>query len=532
MAAEAIADNLSASELDPKLRQVIKGLHSHSVKIVSYACTGATVEQAIQDMFISKAKATLSIKVPDPEEKEYMIQIPLFGPTNSPVIMIQDSKHTLKTFQNNLFSEARLLVLGKYSATYSKVWEIAFSDQPNSPLYCCNVKKMDWQDDNTATHLFSTATLDFVGKNHPNHIGLAVYLFVTGQTINAYQSHTICHLKQLKMVLWCWYFLQLWKQFLKTANYTQRKYYIFREADNILKKLIAGLLSLIYVYCDNLCRTYPLLLWMHCTEIVEHVFAECWKLVKDFTHHNLIFMTICLHISVCLGSELSHGIDPRAHACSYSHAYLDPKAACLKSIAVFLSDHEIKVTSGQAVRIIPDILNHHTLFHFNSHCITTPWPEHIIKLFIMPHHSPMSIFPMKDMWYLSRIRLLTSKISHICQEICDIRDARKAKSNLLWGTSTSTLLNEAQTNQTSTREPNSSSSAKEGSDDEGGWDETCSSHSKLCHHEPNNLSNSSHYAPSLPSPSPTPSGSTPSPPATPPPSPISRIGTSTPSSPS
>ena len=32
----------------------------------------------------------------------------------------------------------------------------------------------------------------------------------------------------------------------------------------------------------------------------------------------------------------------------YSHAYLDPEAACLKSLSVFPLDHEIEVVSGQA----------------------------------------------------------------------------------------------------------------------------------------------------------------------------------------
>ena len=73
------------------------------------------------------------------------------------------------------------------------------------------------------------------------------------------------------MVLQCQYFLQLWKRFLQAAGYPQARYYISREANDILKKLIDGLLALIYVYRDNLGGTYPLLLWMHCTEIVEHV---------------------------------------------------------------------------------------------------------------------------------------------------------------------------------------------------------------------------------------------------------------------
>src|ERR1700743_2419475 len=87
---------------------------------------------------------------------------------------------------------------------------------------------------------------------------------------------------------------------------------------------------------------------------------------------------------------------------------------------------------------------------------------------------------------LSRIQLLTSKISHICQEICDIKEARKAKSNLLWGTSTSTNSVEAQTSTTSPQEQTTSSSAREDSSDEDDWGGTYSPHSTLCPHEPSN----------------------------------------------
>ena len=348
VAAEAIADSLSAENLYPKSKQVIEGLQSHGVNVVSYASDGAAVERAVQDLFVSNAKASLSIKVPDPEEETYTIQIPLSGPTRSPVVMIQDSKHALKTLRNNLFSGARFLPLGNHPAMYSQVRDIAFSDQPNSPLYRRDVEKIDRQDDNAATRLFSAATLDFIGKHHPDFTGLAVYLFAMGEAIDAYQSRTITHLERVKMVLRCRYFLRLWKRFLKAAGYTLLKYYISREADDILDKLIDGLLALTYVYRDHLCGEHPLLPWMHGTEMVEHVFAECRKLVKDFTHLNFIFMTVRLHVLVRLASELGQGIDPKARAMGYSHAYLDPEGACLRSLAVFPSDHEIEVVSGQA----------------------------------------------------------------------------------------------------------------------------------------------------------------------------------------
>ena len=348
MAAEAISNKLSADELYPKSKRMIEGLQSHGVNVVSYASDGAGVERTVQDLLVSKARATLSIKVPDPEEQDYTIQIPLFGPTGSPVVMVQDSKHALKTLRNNLFSGARLLVLGNHIAMYSQVRDIAFSDHPGSPLYHRDVEKMDRQDDNAATRLFSAATLQFIREHHPDHIGLAIYLFVMGEAVDAYQSCTISHLERVRVVLRCRYFLRLWKRFLQAAGYGEAKYYISREADDILDKLINGLLAFIYVYRDKLGGEYPLLLWMHGTEMVEHILAECRKLVKDFTHLNFIFMMIRIHVLVRLSSELGRGIDPKARAMGYSHSYLDPEAVCLKSLAVFPTDGEIEIAVGQA----------------------------------------------------------------------------------------------------------------------------------------------------------------------------------------
>ena len=94
-----------------------------------------------------------------------------------------------------------------------------------------------------------------------------------------------------------------------------------------------------------------------------------------------------------------------------------------------------------------------------------------------------------------------------------------------------TLLDEGRTDLNYTQEPNNSSSAKEGSGDKDGWDDTCSFHSKLCHHEPNNLDTPSHHTPTPPSLSPVLSESILEPPGDLSPSPASRIVTETPSLP-
>ena len=106
---------------------------------------------------------------------------------------------------------------------------------------------------------------------------------------------------------------------------------------------------------------------------------------------------------------------------------------------------------------------------------------------------------------LSQIHLLISKISHVCQEICDIKEARKPKSNLLEPNYTNTSLDEGQRDWNYTQGPDSNNSAKENTGDEDDRGGTYSAHSTLCPHEPSNPDNPSHHAPVPPSPNPPPS---------------------------
>jgi len=149
VAAEAIPNDLPASELYPKSLAVIEGLKSHGVNVVSYACDGTQVERTVQDSLVSKAVRTISYRVPDPEGMDHTISLPIFS--DSPVVMIQDSKHALKTMRNNLFSGARALVLGSHLAMYSYARDLAFTEIDGHPLYHRDVQKMDRQDDNAAT---------------------------------------------------------------------------------------------------------------------------------------------------------------------------------------------------------------------------------------------------------------------------------------------------------------------------------------------------------------------------------------------
>ena len=99
------------------------------------------------------------------------------------------------------------------------------------------------------------------------------------------------------------------------------------------------------------------------------------------------------------------------------------------------------------------------------------------------------------------------KDTHVCQEICDIKEARKPKSNLFKPNYIITSLDEGRKDRNCTQEQGSNNSAEANSGDEGDWGGTYFSHSTLCHHEPSNPNNSSHHAPTPPSLNPLPSGS-------------------------
>ena len=348
IAAEGIPNDLTAEELYAKSRAVIDGLKNHGVNVVSYSCDGTQVERSVQDLLVARATNWVSHILPDPKDDcRHEIRIPMY--CLSPVVMVQDSKHAAKTMRNNLFSGARALVLGNHLAMYSYVRDMAFSTLPGCPLYHRDVEKLDWQDDNAATRLFSAAALDFIVNQFPDRLGLIVYLFVMGEVVDAYQSRTITHLERIRMVLRCRYFLRLWKRFFNAAGYTESRHYISREADDILDTLIDGLIGLIYIYRDHLAgQRYPLLPWLHSTEICEHVFAECWKLVKDFTHLNFLYMIPRLRVLVRAASLFSKGTDPKARAMGYSHSYLDPENARIESLTTYPTDGEIVLVVGEA----------------------------------------------------------------------------------------------------------------------------------------------------------------------------------------
>ena len=84
------------------------------------------------------------------------IDIEVVSIAEQPLVMVQDSKHALKTYQNNLSSGTRALILGNYLALFRYLAEMVKSGGPAFP---CDVFKADRQDDNAATRIFSSESL-------------------------------------------------------------------------------------------------------------------------------------------------------------------------------------------------------------------------------------------------------------------------------------------------------------------------------------------------------------------------------------
>jgi hypothetical protein len=199
VAAVPIPDDLDTNQLLYYHKQILFGLLDRHIKVVSYACDSTEVECSVQHLFLEVAEKTVEhvIKNPYDGSPDTKIVIGIF--CGQAIVMIQDSKHGLKTFWNNLFSGAHLLTLGNYTAIYQRIEQLAFEN--GTPLYQRDVHKTDRQDDNAAACLFSASTLKFLSDKHPEYLSEIIYLFVFGELIDAYQNRNIGHQERVKLVL-------------------------------------------------------------------------------------------------------------------------------------------------------------------------------------------------------------------------------------------------------------------------------------------------------------------------------------------
>ncbi|TEB35307.1 hypothetical protein FA13DRAFT_1624269 [Coprinellus micaceus] len=173
------------------------------------------------------------------------------------------------------------------------------AEEEGSPIHKRDVEKLDRQDNNAASRLFSAATLKYLIDHHKDEsLGEIVYLFVFGELIDAYQHRSMKHIDRIWLALRARYFLDAWDAFLEVSGYPKARYHISREAHDIVSILFNSLIALIIVHRDHVGDPVPLCPWMHSTEPCEHCFGSARKVVKDFTFLDFIFMIPKLRVKL------------------------------------------------------------------------------------------------------------------------------------------------------------------------------------------------------------------------------------------
>ncbi|KZV71006.1 hypothetical protein PENSPDRAFT_685015 [Peniophora sp. CONT] len=308
-----------AEELFVMHKRLTGLLHAHGLHPTSCASDGTETERKLQHLIWESA----------PEYFEFEIVMPLANCTirfrvaiinGVPVIFVQDSKHGLKTARNQLLTGARLLVIGAFCVYYAMV--SAAAHHPSSPLYIRDVERVDKQDDRAAARLFSGEALDCVLLQFPENRAFAVYLFVMGELVDAWQNRALPHAERVRMALRARYFLMAWHAHISAhPDHRHDVNFISRESYDIFLRLCDGLIELIVVYREFY-PTYALLPWLHSTEMLEHFFGIMRSLKSDFNFADALWLEPKLR-TLMMGAfkNLSPEEQANATAAGYWHTY-------------------------------------------------------------------------------------------------------------------------------------------------------------------------------------------------------------------
>lgn len=347
IAAVARGSKDSSDSLMDMHRRIIALLDEHDIHPVSLASDGTDVERQTQAKITAAAPKILPFTIRNSHKGcQINLEIPLHNGT-WPFVIVQDSKHALKTARNNLFTGARILVLGHFAAFFSQLRDLAANAL--SPLFVRDVEKVDRQDDRAAARLFSADSISFHSKNYKDQPALSVYLFVLGELVDAWQDRSISHVDRARMVLRARFFSMAWYTHVTLhPEYSVNVQFISRQSYDIFLTLCDSLLSLIIVY-RRFYPTYPLLPWLHSTEVCEHVFGIIRQLKKDFNYPD--FLHLVRKLRVLLMGALSY-LSPEEKAdqtaSGYHHTYFQTNDLDLLALMQYPSQEELDAASTWA----------------------------------------------------------------------------------------------------------------------------------------------------------------------------------------
>jgi hypothetical protein len=240
VAALAIPNDLDANKLLEYLKVLLRlnGLLQCKIMVITYAADGTGVERSVQQLLTLTATRFHDFIIKHPgagrPNLNITLRIPLFSKQLQPIAMIQDAKHGSKT-------SVIMLILGQDFSCWETIPSCTVTSFEDGPLYHWDIEKLDRQDDNAATCLFSSDTLRWLTDRYPNCLGPMVYLFVFGELVDAYQNQQMKPIEQVQLALRACFFMEMWEDFLVKAGYPKSKHFLSHEACDITRYLIHGL---------------------------------------------------------------------------------------------------------------------------------------------------------------------------------------------------------------------------------------------------------------------------------------------------
>lgn len=139
--------------------------------------------------------------------------------------------------------------MGDHILIYAKLVDIIVTGV--APMFKRDVIKRDRQDDQAMERYLSGEMITFVADDTPQELGFIVYLYLFGELHSAVQSRSLPHGKRVEMLLTVEYFFQGWVHFIAQHPDYGLEQVLSATFFGIVKKLIRGLLGLMYVFQDR-----------------------------------------------------------------------------------------------------------------------------------------------------------------------------------------------------------------------------------------------------------------------------------------
>ncbi|CAB4439121.1 unnamed protein product [Rhizophagus irregularis] len=247
----------SAEQIFNILCTVLDFAHQNNLNILSMGADGARSEFNAQTKIMNSSSTYFTFD--DPFYNVHFKVPIIYG---RPLVRVQDPKHAKKTAQNQLFTGARHLSLGIDTVRYDQLYLLAHQDKHT--LLKRDVLNVDKQDDGAAYRMFHSDNLLQIiqAENISDMIRLFIYLFVF-----------------------------VWKDYIQRCGmihsskwYNMQHSIISMQSFKIFISIAESLIMLIIVHREYYPH-YPLFLWEHGTEALEHIFGISRQVIADFNFY-------------------------------------------------------------------------------------------------------------------------------------------------------------------------------------------------------------------------------------------------------